>query len=178
MIVRWNVSHMRKDWERGGAVRLGEEESLSLYINLWECKEDGAKALLSGAQCQDKRQQSQIKTQNVLSEHQETLFYCDGNWVVAEVSRADCGVFSLKVISEPSGLGTRQPVLGGPAWGGPSTLTIQWLCGSVRHQKKLHKYFKCWQHLSLLKYTGLLADFCVPVAVQSGQILSQTFPNS
>jgi len=38
-----------------------------------------SQALLGGAQWQDQRQWAQTETQQVLLEHQETLFYCEGD---------------------------------------------------------------------------------------------------
>ncbi|KAK4822926.1 hypothetical protein QYF61_023426, partial [Mycteria americana] len=40
----------------------------------------------------DKRQWTQTETQAVLSEHMETLFYCEGDQALAQIVQTGCGV--------------------------------------------------------------------------------------
>jgi len=51
-----------------------------------------SQALLSGAQCQDKRQWAQPETQEVPSEHQKTVLNCEGQGALAQVAQGGCGV--------------------------------------------------------------------------------------
>ena len=88
-----------------------------------------SQAFSSGAQCQDERQWSQTETQEVSSEHQETLFYCEGNWALERVVQRACGIFYLADIQKLSLQGPGQPSLGDPEV--PFKLTILWFCHSV-----------------------------------------------
>ena len=51
-----------------------------------------SQALFSDAQWQDKRQWAQTETQKVASEHQETLFYCEGDRALAQIAKRGHGV--------------------------------------------------------------------------------------
>ena len=56
------------------------------------------------------------RTQEVLSEHQETLFHCEGDRAQAQVAQRSHGVSILGDNQKPAGQGPGQPVLGdGPA---------------------------------------------------------------
>lgn len=50
----------------------------------------------SGTQCQDQRQYTQAETQDVSSEHLETLFHNGGNWPLAQVAQKGYGISLLK----------------------------------------------------------------------------------
>ena len=58
------------------------------------------------------------ETQEAPSEHQETLFNCEGARVLAQVAQGSGGVSILGGIKKPSGHGPGQPALGGPARAG------------------------------------------------------------
>ena len=53
--------------------------------------------------------------QEVPSEHQETLCYCEGDRALAQVAQRGSGVSLLGGIQKPSGHDPGQPGLGGPA---------------------------------------------------------------
>lgn len=50
-----------------------------------------------------------------LSEHQKTLFPCEGDWTLAQIVRTSCGISILGDIHELSGHIPGQPVLSDPA---------------------------------------------------------------
>lgn len=80
---------MRASFIRGKAeteetVQPGKEKAQSRSNQCIEIvrvgfKEDRVKAIFSGAQWLDKRQWAQTETLESPSEHQETLFYCEGD---------------------------------------------------------------------------------------------------
>ena len=78
------------------------------------------RALSSGAQGQDQRQWAQTEAQEVPSEHQGTLSYCQGDRVLAWVAQSGGGVCILGDTQRPSGHGPGQLGLGGPTWAGGS----------------------------------------------------------
>ena len=53
--------------------------------------------------------------QEVPSEHQETLFYCEGDRALAQVAQRSGGVSHLGDIQKPSGHGPGTVAVGGPA---------------------------------------------------------------
>jgi len=55
-----------------------------------------------------------MKTLEVLSEHQESLFYCESDGTLQQVVLRGCGL-SILAIQKPSGHGPGQPAVGGPA---------------------------------------------------------------
>lgn len=95
--------------ETAGLAYSEEEEDhwISTSINSWW--EDVKMKSSSGAQGQDWRQWAQTKTQEVLSEHQETVFPCGSNWALAQ---RGYGVTIFWDIQRLSG----QLPLGGSAW--------------------------------------------------------------
>jgi len=80
----WNISPMKNDWESWDCSAWRREGSggiLAMYTNTWS---EAAKKMEPGSfQWQDNRQWAQIKTQEVPCEHQEALFYCEGDWAPA-----------------------------------------------------------------------------------------------
>lgn len=115
MIRDWSISHMSKGWGSWDCLawkREGSGEILLMHINTWR----ESQALFSSAQWQDQRQWTQTETQEVPSEHQETLLYCDGNWALEQVAKKDCGVSILRDTQKLSRHGAGQPALGDPAW--------------------------------------------------------------
>ena len=79
-------------------------------------KGDGAR-LFSGAQWQDQRPWAHTETREVPSEHQETLFYCEGDQTLAQVAQGGCGDSILRDIQKTFGHGPGQLSPGGLAWG-------------------------------------------------------------
>lgn len=75
-------------------------------------------SVFSGVQCQDKRQWEQIESQEVLSEHQETLFYCERDEASAPVVQKICRVSIPRDSWKMSEHGPEQLALGGRAWAG------------------------------------------------------------
>ena len=73
-------------------------------------------ALFSAAQWQDQRQWVQTKAQEIPSEHEETLFHCEGNQGLAQVACGGCVVSILGGIQKLAGHGSGQLAVGGPAW--------------------------------------------------------------
>lgn len=74
-------------------------------------------------------QWAQTKIQEIPSEHQETLFHCEGHWTLAQIAQNSGGVFVLGEIQKPSGHGPEEPALGGHAWaGGLDQLTPRGRC--------------------------------------------------
>ncbi|PKU29371.1 rna-directed dna polymerase from mobile element jockey-like [Limosa lapponica baueri] len=66
------------------------------------CQEDGARFFFSGAQRQDKGQQAQTGTQEILSEHEEKLLSCDGSRALEQAAQRDGGVsFSGDIPNQP-----------------------------------------------------------------------------
>lgn len=72
-------------------------------------------SVFSGVQCQDKRQWEQIESQEVLSEHQETLFYCERDEASAPVVQKICRVSIPRDSWKMSEHGPEQLALGGRA---------------------------------------------------------------
>ena len=65
---------------------------------------------------QNKKKRAQTKIQEVSSEHQETLFYCEGAWSLAQVAQVGCRCISLLGdIQKLPGCGAGQSAPGGPA---------------------------------------------------------------
>lgn len=91
--VQWRVEeevHGSREALLWRVLRRLEERALKDLISVsksWRevCKEQ-SQALLSNAQCQDKKQWMQ--TQEVLSDHQETLLRCAGDRALAQIA---CG---------------------------------------------------------------------------------------
>ena len=93
-------------------------------------------ALLSGAQWQDQSQRAQTETREPTSEHQGTLFHCEGDRVLARAAQKGVAVSNLGDIQKPPGHGPGQAALGGPAWAGvwtgwPPEVSPQPFCGYV-----------------------------------------------
>ena len=61
----------------------------------WRMQRGRSQVLSSDAQWQHKWQWAQTETQEAPSEHQETLFYCEGDCAPAQVAQGGCGVFLL-----------------------------------------------------------------------------------
>ncbi|KAK4817918.1 hypothetical protein QYF61_002759 [Mycteria americana] len=61
--------------------------------------------------CQDQRQWAQTETREVPSEQQETLFYCVGDWALAQIAQGGCGVSILGDVQKPLNM-----VLGSLLW--------------------------------------------------------------
>jgi len=80
-------------------------------------KEDRGKLFVSGAQCQDKRQWAQTRTQDVLSEHQETFLCCVGDGAVAQAAQKLWGLL-LGDLQKSPGHSPGHPALGVPAGAG------------------------------------------------------------
>lgn len=77
---------------------------------------DGARRF-SGVQGQVQRKWAATATQEALSEHQETLSDCGGDWALAQVAQGlYYRVSLLKDTQKLSGLGPRQLALCDPAW--------------------------------------------------------------
>lgn len=77
---------------------------------------DGARRF-SGVQGQVQRKWAATATQEALSEHQETLSDCGGDWALAQVAQGlYYRVLLLKDTQKLSGLGPRQLALYDPAW--------------------------------------------------------------
>lgn len=98
-------------------------EIFSMYIKTWNggCKDPPlckSKALFSDAQCPDENQWEQNRTWEVPSDHQDTLFYCEGAWALTGTGCPE-GLWSLPPWDhqKPPGHGPGQAALGGPAWG-------------------------------------------------------------
>lgn len=76
---------------------------LSLYINTWR---EGVKrtepSSCQNAQRQNNGQWAQTEIQEEPSEHQKTLFYCEGNQALAWGAQWDCGVPILGHSQKPS----------------------------------------------------------------------------
>jgi len=66
-------------------------------------------------QQQGKRQQTQTKTQDIPSEHQETLFHHEGDGALAQVAQGGSRISILGHIQKPRGQAPGQPVLDDPA---------------------------------------------------------------
>ena len=75
-----------------------------------------SQALFSGAQWQDQSHLAQTETQEVASQHQETLFHCEGDWGLAKVTQGGCRVSIHGDIQKPSGHGPGQLPQGVSAW--------------------------------------------------------------
>jgi len=56
-----------------------------------------------------------IKPHEILSEHKQTLFYCEGDQTPQQVAQRGCGVSVCGAIQSLTGHGLVQPALGGPA---------------------------------------------------------------
>ena len=86
-----------------------------MYMNT--CR-DGTKKMESCSfQCcpgQDQRQWAGTEIHKVPSEHQETLFYFEGDRALEQVAQGTCRVSILGDIQKPSGHGTGLLDLGGP----------------------------------------------------------------
>jgi len=78
-------------------------------------KRGRSQAFLSGAQCQDHRQWTQRETQEVPSEHQETVLTCESDRPLAEVAQGGCGVSTLGDIQKSSRHSLGHLALGVPA---------------------------------------------------------------
>ena len=74
-------------------------------------------ALLSGALWQDQMKWAQTETQKVLSEHEETLFHCEGDQALTQIAQGGCRVSILWDIQKLSGHGPGWLALDGPASG-------------------------------------------------------------
>jgi len=87
-----------------------------MYINT--CRE-GAKRMEPGSfqWCPGTgpKQWAQNETQELPSEHQQTLSYCGGDRALAQVAQICCGVSTLGDIQKLYAHGPGQPVVGGPA---------------------------------------------------------------
>jgi len=67
---------------------------------------------------------TQTETQEIPSEHQEMLFYCEGDQALKQLAQGGCGVSLLGGIQKMTH-GPGQPAIGGPAWaGGFGTTTL------------------------------------------------------
>ena len=97
--------------------------------------------LLSGAQWQDRRWWARTETQEVMSEQQETLFYCEGDWTLAQVPQRHCGVF-LQDTQKASGHGPGQLALVGPAKAGEWPLEVP---SNLNHSLILQRLFSLLQ---------------------------------
>ncbi len=109
--------------------RLRELELLSLEVRRLRgrVQRGQSQALFSGAQWQDQRQWAQTETQEVPSEHQETLFHSESE----EVAQRGGGV-SILGDSQAPPTHPGQPAPGGPAWaGGLDQMTFK---GPFQHQ--------------------------------------------
>ena len=53
---------------------------------------NGARTLFSGAQRQNKGQRAQTEAQEVPSEHEEILLYCEGDGALEWAAHRGCGV--------------------------------------------------------------------------------------
>ena len=60
-------------------------------------------------------QWAQTEMQKVPSEHEETLFDCEGDRALAQVAQGGCGVSLLRDTEKPTRHGPGQLALGGPA---------------------------------------------------------------
>ena len=54
-------------------------------------------------------QQEQTETEEVLFEHQEAPFHCEGDWALRQVAQGGCEVSLLGATEKPSGHGSRSP---------------------------------------------------------------------
>ena len=61
------------------------------------------------------KHRAQNETQEVPSEHQERLSYCEDDRAVTQVAQRGCVVFILGDIQTLTGHGPGQPAVGGPA---------------------------------------------------------------
>lgn len=75
-----------------------------------------SQAPFSGAQWKDQKKGAQTETWEAPSEHQGTLFHCEGDRALAQLTLGGCGVSILGDIQKLSGHGPRQPGLGDSAW--------------------------------------------------------------
>lgn len=72
----------------------------------------------SGVCLEDHEQWAKTGTRDVLSEHQETLLYCEVDWALAQVAQKGGGVPILRDSQKPTGCGPGQPALDDLAWKG------------------------------------------------------------
>ena len=79
------------------------------------CKEDGARLFPMAPSYRTRGNGLEPETQEAPSEHQETLFHCEGGRVLAQVAQIGCGVSIFRDIQKLSGRGPGQPALGGRA---------------------------------------------------------------
>ena len=105
--------------ERAGTVHPREEEALTDLVNVYRYlmgdQRGQSRALLSGAQRQDKRQWGQTEAQEAPSEHQETFFHCEHDQALEQIAEGGCGVSICGDIQKPTGHSPGQLALGGPA---------------------------------------------------------------
>jgi len=78
------------------------------------CKEEGTRLFSVVPSDSTRGNGAQTETQEVPSEHEETLFYCEGHRALAQVAQRGCGVSHLGDVQKPSGHGPGQSALDGP----------------------------------------------------------------
>ena len=82
-------------------------------MSVWVSKEGGAR-LFSVVPGEDKKQWAQVETQEIPFKHKKTLFYCDGDQTLEQITQRGCGVFILGDIQNPAGHSPEQPALADP----------------------------------------------------------------
>lgn len=94
-----------------------------------------------------------IKKQEILSEHMETLFYCEGCQVLEQVAQSGCQFSVLWKIQNPAGRGCEKPALDKSTWTGGWTwwyqeapynlniLTILWSITKRLCAENVNSYF-------------------------------------
>jgi len=111
----WSNSPVRKGQKSWDCSAWSREGAGGCYYCIYTPEGRGRRGwsqdLSSGAQWQDQRQWAQTETQKVLSENEETLFYCEGNRALAQVVQGGCGVSVLGDTQKPSGQGPGQQVV-------------------------------------------------------------------
>lgn len=76
-----------------------------------------SQALFSHSQWQDQRQHAQTETQELPSEHQETLFQWEDDQEMAQIAHRGCGISILRdILRSPSGLMPDKPAKGSTVW--------------------------------------------------------------
>jgi len=81
------------------------------YLNR-DCKENGARLF---SVVPSERIGGNAHKQQVPSEHQETLLYCEHDRTLVQVAQRDCGVSFLRDTKKPSGHSPGKLAVGGPA---------------------------------------------------------------
>jgi len=82
------------------------------------CQEDGAQALFSSAQQQNKGKWAQNEAQEVPSEHEEELLLSEGDGALEQASQGGRGVSFSGDIQDSPGQGPVQPAVGDPTSAG------------------------------------------------------------